>query len=318
MPVTAVITSLVPNFGPVGTHVQINGMNFVQGGLHGVVNFTGASASTVFSYTNTTIVVAVPAGAVTGPLFVEFAGGNSNSMTFTVSAPTTPTISSLTPSSGGPGISVVIAGTNFGATQSSSTVTFNGMLAAVTSWSSASITATVPSMATTGPVIVTVGGVASNSETFTITSPSNGGLSAPLGLLLIPCQQFVTQEVLALDTTNYNDPSNGSFYFYKVEEIIAGRTPSCTRQIITYRDLGLATITITLSGYDQNANAPVSVSVALSIGSSAATGKLFTALPGLSLTAENLQFSITRQPAGGPVSIVKVRLEGKVEMTAYA
>lgn len=318
MPVTAVITSIVPNFGPVGTHVQINGMNFIQGGLHGLVNFTGASASTVFSYTNTTIVVAVPSGAATGPLFVEFAGGNSNSMTFTVSAPTTPTITSLTPSSGGPGISVVIAGTNFGATQSSSTVTFNAMLATVTSWSATSITATVPSMATTGPVVVTVGGIASNSETFTVTSPSNGGTSAPLGLLLIPCQQFVTQEVLALDTTNYNDPAYGSFYFYKVEEIIAGRTPSCTRQIITYRDLGEASIVCTLSGYDQNANAPTSVSVPLAIGSAGATGKLFTALLGMSLTAMNLQFSITRNPDAGPVSIVKVRLEGKVEMTAYA
>jgi hypothetical protein len=314
-----VLTSLSPNNGPVGTHVLISGSGFISGGLHGVVKFaSNVIATMVFSYTNTSIVVAVPAGAVTGNVFLELVNVNSNSLPFTVSAPSTPTITSLVPSSGGIGITVTINGTNFGATQGSSTVTFNGLVATATSWSATIITATVPVMATTGPVIVTVGGVASNSMTFTVTNPSNGGMGAPLGLLLIPCQQFTTQEVLALDSTNFNDNAFGSFYSWKVEEIAAGRTPSCTRQIIIYRDLGQATITATLSGYDQNAGITVVNSETFAIGTLTPTQRLSAIVRGLSLTAQNLQYTIQRPAGAGPVSIAKVRLEGRVEMTAYA
>jgi hypothetical protein len=317
-----VITSLSPNSGPVGTTVLISGSGFISGGLHGVVQFTGAFASTVYSYTNTSIVVAVPAGATTGPVFLELVNVNSNSMTFTVSAPTTPTITSLTPNNGGIGIPVTIAGTNFGATQGTSVVTFNGLPASVSSWSAGSIVATVPLMATTGPVIVTVAGVASNSMTFTVTNPSNGGIGgAPLGLLLIPCQQFGAQEVQSFDPFNFNDNAFGSFYNWKVEEIAPGRTPSCTRQVIIYRDLGVATITAMLSGYNQNlgASSPfVSNSETFVIGTAGATQKLAAIVRGLSLTAQNLQYTVTRGGGAGPVSITKVRLEGRVELTAYA
>lgn len=323
MAVTATISSLNPTSGTVGTHVQINGMNFVQGGLHGVVVFaSGVQATTVFSYSNTQIIVAVPAGAVTGNVFVEFPAGNSNTKPFTITTPPTPTITSLTPSNGGIGIAVTIGGTNFGSVQNSSTVTFNGIPATVTSWSATAIVATVPAMATTGPVIVTVASIASNSMTFTVTNPSNGGTGAPLNLLLIPCQQFNTQVVLAFDTTNFNDLSNQSFYFYKVEEVAQGRTPSCTRQVITYRDLGVATLKATLVGYNQNTSDPnnqvVSGFEIFTIGSAAATGRLCTIVRGLTLTAQNLQYQLTRDAAAGPVSIVKVRLEGEVELTEYA
>jgi IPT/TIG domain len=80
------------------------------------------------------------------------------------------TITSLSPTSGLVGTSVTITGTNFGSSQGSSTVNFNGTAATTASWSATSITATVPTDATTGDVIVTVGGVASNGVIFTITS----------------------------------------------------------------------------------------------------------------------------------------------------
>lgn len=89
-----------------------------------------------------------------------------------------PTISSLSPNSGAVGSAVVIAGSGFGTTQSGSTVKFNGKTAAVTSWGATSITATVPTGATTGPVVVTVSGHASNSLTFTVTpAPSISSLN---------------------------------------------------------------------------------------------------------------------------------------------
>jgi len=65
---------------------------------------------------------------------------------------------------------VTITGTAFGATQSTSVVKFNGLAATVVGpWSATSITALVPTGATSGNVIVTVAGVDSNSISFTVT-----------------------------------------------------------------------------------------------------------------------------------------------------
>ena len=84
-------------------------------------------------------------------------------------AGTTPTITNLSPPSGPVGAPVTITGTNFGVSQGTSTVTFNGTTATtITSWSAISIATAVPAGATTGNVVVTVGGVASNGSLFTV------------------------------------------------------------------------------------------------------------------------------------------------------
>src|ERR1019366_3189161 len=72
--------------------------------------------------------------------------------------PAAPSITSLTPAAGVVGGSVTIAGANFGAGHGTSTVTFNGTAATPTSWSASGIVAPVPAGATTGNVVVTVGG----------------------------------------------------------------------------------------------------------------------------------------------------------------
>jgi hypothetical protein len=66
------------------------------------------------------------------------------------------------------GTSVTIAGANFGASQGTSAVTFNATTATPTNWSATSIIVPVPAGATTGPVVVTVGGLATNGITFTV------------------------------------------------------------------------------------------------------------------------------------------------------
>src|SRR5712664_2068049 len=92
--------------------------------------------------------------------------------------PSPASIANLNPNSGAVQSSVTIMGANFGATQGTSTVKFNGTTATATSWSAASITAAVPSGATTGNVVVTVGGVASNGVNFTVASgPVISGVS---------------------------------------------------------------------------------------------------------------------------------------------
>lgn len=147
---------------------------------------------------------------------------------------------------------------------------------------------------------------------------SNGGISQPLNLFLIALTDFVTGKFFEFDVTDFNDTLQGSFYFWKVEDILAGRTPTCNRQIVTYRDLGEVDVVFTLSGYDPNSKTTVTETAARTLGTVAATGKLCTVLVDFALTAENLQFSVTRAADAGPLSIVKVRLEGEVERTAYS
>jgi len=320
IPKNPTIGSISPTSGIAGTHVTINGNNFTAYG-QAYVTFNGVGAA-FLSQNNTSMVVTAPVGGTTGPVVVHNAYGSSGGITFTYLTLSPPTISGLSPSSGNPGQLVGITGTNFGATQGTSTVTFNGVVAAIVSWSSTSISAVVPSTATTGPVVVTVGGVASNSSTFTISTPSNGGVSGPLGLLLIPAQNGGTPNVFTLDPTNFNDPANGSYYYWKVEDGIAGRVMTINRVILSYRDLGVATITVGLNGVSgekdsNNADTPVSNSQQIVIGTVAASQKICTIVLGLALTGCNLQASVTRAPNAGPVSITKLRMEGKIEDTTY-
>jgi hypothetical protein len=88
---------------------------------------------------------------------------------------TAPLINTLTPGTGPAGTSVTIAGLNFGAVQGGSTLSFNGVTAAATSWSDQTIVTTVPLYATTGPVVVTVSGVGSNGMTFVVAETDVDG-----------------------------------------------------------------------------------------------------------------------------------------------
>src|SRR3984893_17833570 len=132
------ITSLSPTSGVVGSSVTITGTNFgsTQGGSS-TVKFNGTTA-TPTSWSATSIVAPVPTGAGTGNVVVAVGGAASNGVSFTVTAPA-PTITSLSPTSGVAGTSVSITGANFGVTQGTSTVKFNGTAATPTSWSATSI-----------------------------------------------------------------------------------------------------------------------------------------------------------------------------------
>src|SRR6185295_18790145 len=67
----------------------------------------------------------------------------------------------------------------FGPLKGASTVTFNGVTATTTSWSSNSIATSVPATAITGPVVVTVNGAASLGVTFSIDPPDSDADGLP-------------------------------------------------------------------------------------------------------------------------------------------
>ena len=164
------ISSLNPTSGTGGTTVTISGSSFGSSQGASTVTFNGVKATNISSgnWSATSIVANVPAGTPQGPgpVLVTVNGVASNSMTFTV---TGPQITSLNPSSGPVGTQVVISGSSFGASQGTSTVTFNGVPASNSTWSDTSITAAVPAGATTGNVVVTVAGIPSNAVSFTVT-----------------------------------------------------------------------------------------------------------------------------------------------------
>jgi uncharacterized repeat protein (TIGR03803 family) len=152
---------LLPTSGKVGSSVGIFGQGFTG---TTAVSFNGVNA-TAFTVTNTYITATVPSGAKTGTVTVVRPSGNLNSnQQFKV----TPTISSIAPTSGPIGTVVTITGT--GLTQTTK-VTFGGVKAITfTVNSDSTVSATVPSGAITGKVVITTpGGTATSSGTFTVT-----------------------------------------------------------------------------------------------------------------------------------------------------
>lgn len=85
-----------------------------------------------------------------------------------------PTVTSFTPTSGLPGATVTITGTNFDANPANNLVTFNGLQATVTAASTTSLTTTVPASAvagTAGKITVTSGGLtAISADNFSVTA----------------------------------------------------------------------------------------------------------------------------------------------------
>jgi unsaturated rhamnogalacturonyl hydrolase len=160
------ISGLAPASDPVGTAVTITGTNFGTTQGTSSVTFNGA-AGTPISWSTTSVVVPVPSGATTGNVVVTVGGVASNGVPFTVTA-AGPTISGLSQNSGPVGAFITITGTNFGANQGTSTVTFNGAAGSPLGWSATSIVVPVPSGATNGPIVVSVSNLASNGANFTV------------------------------------------------------------------------------------------------------------------------------------------------------
>jgi len=175
------VTSVSPSAAAVGTIVTISGIGFGAGQGWNYVQFNGATAAPT-AWSDNSITVAVPNGATTGDSKVVI--GYQNAAFFFTVTPPPPTISGLSPTSGLVGAAITIDGANFGTSQGNSTVTFNGVTAMPTSWSTNAIGVPVPSGATSGNIVVTVNGVSSNGVNFTIPtlasvsiSPSNTSIA---------------------------------------------------------------------------------------------------------------------------------------------
>jgi YD repeat-containing protein len=132
-----------------------------------------------------------------------------------------PTISNLSPNSGPVETPVVVTGSNFGVTQGSREISFNGVMGSPSTWSDTRIDVPVPLGATTGPVVVTaksvvgddIKSVVGNAVNYTVSSGGVVGtinaatVGAPIGGALVEAHQS-----LGL-VTGARTNSNGSYSF---------------------------------------------------------------------------------------------------------
>jgi RHS repeat-associated protein len=173
---SATATSIIEfdsDSGPVGSSVTIYGTGFSSTPSQNTVSFNGVAA-TVTSASATKLVATVPAGASTGPISVTSPAGSATSASsFTVETSRQPSISGFSPSIGTPGTSVTINGSNFDPRIVNDVVTFNGLRADLASASATTISATVPSFATSGLIGVATpdGSGVSTGDFFVPPSP---------------------------------------------------------------------------------------------------------------------------------------------------
>ncbi len=148
----------------------------------------------------------------------------------------------------------------------------------------------------------------------TVPFSENGGFAATNFYLFVPTQDAaLSQSYIGIfDPTSFDDPVDGTSYAYRQEDVMPARVPTVRRVVLTYRDLGVAHITVTVQGINDNGNTVVS-SVPKTIGTKAATGLLMTAFCDVQLTAFRPQIVVSRPAGGGPLSIVRATMVGEVE-----
>jgi hypothetical protein len=292
--VAPAISGLSPSSGPAGAIVTITGANFGAAQGSSTVTFNGASA-TPTGWSATSIVTALPSGASTGHVVVTAGGQLSNGLSFTVTVPVSPpTIMSLSPTSGLAGTAVTITGANFGATQGSSTVTFNGTSATPTGWSATSIVTAVPSGATTGNVVVTAGGQVSNASNFTV-GPLTGSSAAPALVQHVSHSNTQGNPVTAYQIRLPNRTQSGNCLVVGVNSSSSGAIPTVTD------DVG-NTYTRLVSNSDGNQRATLLVALNINAGAQDITVHFGNATSYVAAIASEFYNVATASAADGSVA----------------
>ena len=185
-----------------------------------------------------------------------------------------PSITSLSPTSGMAGTPVTISGANFGTTQGTSTVKFNGTAGTPTSWSATSIAVPVPSGATTGSVVVTVGGTASNSVSFTVTTDT----TPPVVTITAPSNNATVSGTITLAATATDSDSAVSFVQFQVDGANVGAKLTSTPYSILLDTTALSngSHTLTAVAQDPSANKGMSSPVPITVSNTTTSASTIT------------------------------------------
>lgn len=223
-----VITDFTPSSGPLSSTVIITGYYFVD-----VINvdFNGELADhTVDS--STQITATVPLAATTGPITVTTVTGIFTTLTdYTIVA--VPTNISFTPSSGYPGDTITINGTDI---NNATNVSFGGVTATVLTNTNTQITATIPAGAVSGTIsVTTAGGTVTSVSSFTVLVP------APTITSFTPALGTVGTSV-RINGTNLSNATDVSF-----NGTSATILSNTNIKIVTTAPAGVTTGTITVT-----------------------------------------------------------------------
>lgn len=165
-PSTPVISSISAPAAMVGERIIVRGMGFGSG-LGNSEVLCGGLPTVIVAWSDTLIEFSVPDWVGEWDVVVRVNGRSSNSVRLAITAPP-PEIVQLSPVSGAPGSAVTIDGRWFGT--ATGTVSFNQVAAPITTWTDVRITVTVPSNATSGPVVVNTSRGQSNAIHFSVLS----------------------------------------------------------------------------------------------------------------------------------------------------
>lgn len=172
------LTSVSPTTGAAGDTITFTGSGFAA---MTSVTFANIPAPSVQLTSDTSLTATVPVGVVAGVVNVAVVTSNGTATlanAFTVNAVNGPTITTISPKTGGPGTSVTILGTGFANVTAANGVTFGGINATYTVNSDTSITASAPYGMPAGDIDVVVtnpsGASAKTANTkFTNTAGAN-------------------------------------------------------------------------------------------------------------------------------------------------
>jgi len=197
------------------------------------------------------------------------------------------------PDSGPVGTAVTIFGTGFSTTPSQNTVTFNGVVATVTSATATQIVTTVPTGAITGPISVTSpGGSAASAENFTVSgqtgAPTISGFTPTIGLAATP---------ITVSGTNFQTiPSHNNV------------TLNISRSIVS------STTTATISMTVPTATGSGRISVRTPYGKATSSGDFF--VPPSPYTAADVEFT-GRMAIGGSSLTATINTANKIGLVVF-
>ncbi|TAL68167.1 MAG: hypothetical protein EPN82_12285 [Bacteroidetes bacterium] len=185
------ITNINPNPATNGQSITITGNNFGDSKYNSSIKINDVTCTNYISWTNTQILVTVPLNATSGDVIVTVNNKESNAFNLTIQPPPPddPVIDYLDIQSANEGQLVGINGKNFGATQGTSYVEFNGINATSSdyvSWSDKRIIVRVPIGTTSGPVKVHVDSKTSNGVNLNILAKNY-----IIETVLIPAGEFM-------------------------------------------------------------------------------------------------------------------------------
>jgi hypothetical protein len=267
----------------------------------------------------------------------------------TPSSSNPPTISSFTPTSGSAGTSVVITGK---ALDGTSSVQFNGADASFTVNSSTKITATVPDLASTGPIsVTTVGGAGTSGSSFSVkgTIATISSISPTSGIvgdnISINGTNFDTASAVKFNGTDADFTANSSTKItatvpagattgkitvtnaggtatsgstFTVKPSITSLSPSSgpigTAVIIHGTGFTGATAVKFTSGKTATFNVDSDTQITTAVPSGAKTGTLTVTAPAGTLTSPD-NFTVTAAPPPAPVVASFTPKQGAVGTT---